>query len=157
MRLMVLLFFPLLGAFDFLRMQGQPVIGFVIFMLPLGISTTYLLLRRLVLQSQLTYRSTARMYHLSTPHRLHAALFIAYISVMLAGFWHAIIVGNRSMVVGVAEIIFVFSIALFFLCRGSGVNPQGRKRPTNKLCWGLITSSYFRQPISSRHRNIGYK
>lgn len=114
MRLMVLLFFPLLGAFDFLRMQGQPVIGFVIFMLPLGIATSYLLLRRLVLQSQLTYRSTARMYHLSRPHRLHAALFMAYISVMLAGFWHAIIVGSRSMVVGVAEIILVFSIALFF-------------------------------------------
>ena len=114
MRLTVLLFFPLLGAFDFLRMQNQPVIGYLVIMLPLGIAITYWLLLKPMLRSQSAWGLSAEKYRLSRPQRLHAALFITYIAVMLAGFLHAISVGSRNVMVGVAEIIFVFSIVLFF-------------------------------------------
>ena len=130
MRLMVLLFFPLLGTFDFLRVQGQPVTGFVIFMLPLGIATTYFLLLKPILQSQSTYWPFARMNHLSRPNVLHAVLLVAYIAIILAGFLRAMSVGSRGLIVGTAEIFLVVFTVMFFF---AVVQEFRRKGESDKL------------------------
>jgi len=113
MRLMVILFFPLMGLFDYLRMQEMYVLSFFILMFPLCVSIAYVLVIKPTLSARLTnpLRPFARMGGLNLAH---AVLMGVYFLMVLVGFLRAINIGTREMNVGAAEFVIFFVLVFFF-------------------------------------------
>ncbi len=113
MRLMLILFFPLLGLFDYLRMQDLRILGYLIFVLPIYTSIVYVIIIKPTFNGQrsnplryLKLRRGVRSYH--------AVLLTAFFLIILIGFLRAIYVGAREKDVGIAEFTIFTSLVLFF-------------------------------------------
>lgn len=113
MRIMLIIFFPLLGMFDYLRMQDLRIMGYLVFMLPICASIFYVA----ILKPKFSVRPSCRLQffnRLKNINLYHASLFLIYILVVLIGFVRAIYVGAREGETGIAESTVFLGIVLFF-------------------------------------------
>lgn len=113
MRIMVTLFFPLLGVFDYFRMQQMQALGYLIFMFPFCISIAYVLVIKPVLSLQLS--GQRRLFNrMSGDEIFHVILMVAYVLIVVTGFLRAAYAGTREINVGVAETTVFLALVFFF-------------------------------------------
>ncbi len=113
MRLSLIIYFMLLGVFDYFRMLDQPVIGFLVFILPISIAITYSLFIKPLLAGQ-SPRFLSVFNRYSRAHYIHTIIFASYLIIVLVGFFRSIYAGTREGIIGLAEVAIVLAIVIYF-------------------------------------------
>ena len=113
MRLIFVLFFPLLGFFYFFRGQGLANLGFIIFVGPMFVVlASQLILKPLMNKRSISLGLSRKMV---TSESFYLKVLVFFIVVMIVGILRAVSVGTRDVFSGLGEVIIVSSIFIFLL------------------------------------------
>jgi hypothetical protein len=113
LKLILLLFFPLLGLFNFTRGQGFATIGLILFLGPIF----FVLVTELIIKPLMHKRSRplSLSKNMAPQESFCFKVLILFVIVMIIGVFKAIIFGAREISSGFAEVIIITSIFIFFL------------------------------------------
>jgi len=111
MRLLLVLFFPLLGIFDFARGDGSANIGFIILIVPIFfILITELIIKPITNNGLLSLGLPRQMVNSESRYFKVLTLFII---VMIIGIFRSVYIGTRDLISGFGEVTIIFSIFIF--------------------------------------------
>jgi O-antigen ligase len=113
MRLIFVLFFPLLGIFDFCRGQGLSNLGFTIFVGPIFLVLATQLIIKPLMNNKLIPLGLSRK--IGTSESFYLKVLTFFIIIMLVGILRAVSVGTRDVFFGLGEVIIISSIFVFLL------------------------------------------